>query len=324
MTSPQKLRAEYTARINRVMDHIEQHIDEPLSLERLSRIAGFSSFHFHRIFRSMVGETLSQFVQRMRVERAASQLLRYPEQPITEIALACGFSGSAAFARVFKDSFGTTASDWRAGAHAWHQKKTIAELKKKLDNPGSQFGILTTGIDEATRLPRWTIRVGHKPPAEVRIEEIPDLPIAYVRHIGPYQGMVEVFEALFSKLIKWATPRGLLQDTKAQILAVYHDNPSITDDDKLRTDACITVPEGTEVSGDVSYTIIAGGRCAVARFTLADDEYPLAWSAVMCGWLPESGFQPDDRLFYERYPNDCHQEPGAETVVDIVVPVRPL
>ena len=173
MASPQQLRAEYTASINRVMDYIEQHLDEPLALERLARVAGFSSFHFHRIFRSMVGETLSQFVQRVRVEKAASQLLRYPDQPITEIALACGFSGSAAFARVFKDSFGTTATEWRAGAHARHQKKTIAEIRRRLDEPESQVGILTSSIDEATRLPRWTIRAGDKPPAQVKIEEIP-------------------------------------------------------------------------------------------------------------------------------------------------------
>jgi AraC-like DNA-binding protein len=54
----QYLREEYTARVNRVIDHIEANIDQELSLKELADIAGFSSFHFHRIFGALVGETL--------------------------------------------------------------------------------------------------------------------------------------------------------------------------------------------------------------------------------------------------------------------------
>ena len=101
----QKLRQEYIARINRVIDHIEADLVGDISLSRLAKVANFSEFHFHRIFRAMVGETLHQFVQRLRLERAASQLVSNPLTPITNIALDCGFSSSAAFSRAFKDGF---------------------------------------------------------------------------------------------------------------------------------------------------------------------------------------------------------------------------
>ncbi|MCK4221952.1 MAG: helix-turn-helix transcriptional regulator, partial [Dehalococcoidia bacterium] len=65
------LREEYVSRINRVIDHIGANMDTDLSLENLARVAGFSPFHFHRIFGGMVGETLSQFIQRIRIEKAA-------------------------------------------------------------------------------------------------------------------------------------------------------------------------------------------------------------------------------------------------------------
>ncbi len=94
---PQRL--EYLARLNRVLDHIDAHLDQPLPLAELARVANFSPFHFHRVFGALVGESLRQYVLRLRVERAASQLVANPRKTVTAIALDCGFSGSATFAR---------------------------------------------------------------------------------------------------------------------------------------------------------------------------------------------------------------------------------
>ena len=107
-----RTRSEYVARINRVVDYIESHLTEELSLEVLAKVACFSSFHFHRIFAAVTGETLNNFVRRLRVEKAAGQLLANPGKSVTEVALDCGFSGSSAFARVFKESFGMSALEW--------------------------------------------------------------------------------------------------------------------------------------------------------------------------------------------------------------------
>ena len=113
MDANQTRRSEYVARINRVMDYIESHLAEELSLDVLAKIACFSSFHFHRIFAAMTGETLNHFVRRLRIEKAASQLLANPGKSVTEVALDCGFSGSSVFARVFKESFGMSALEWQ-------------------------------------------------------------------------------------------------------------------------------------------------------------------------------------------------------------------
>jgi len=94
------LREEYISRINRVLDYVETHIDEDLTLEDLARVASFSPFYFHRIFGAMVGETLNAFVQRIRVEKAASKLISNPKKLVTEIALDCGFSGSTSCLRI--------------------------------------------------------------------------------------------------------------------------------------------------------------------------------------------------------------------------------
>jgi AraC family transcriptional regulator len=61
-------RLEYVRRVNRVIDHVRDHLGEDLSLAALARLAAFSSFHFHRVFRAVTGEPVFGFIQRLRIE----------------------------------------------------------------------------------------------------------------------------------------------------------------------------------------------------------------------------------------------------------------
>lgn len=106
-------RLEYEQRVNRVIDHVGDHLADDLSLERLARIAAFSPFHFHRVFRGVTGETLFGFIQRLRVERAATALRDHPDESVLAIALDHGFASAATFARAFKAYFGMSATAWR-------------------------------------------------------------------------------------------------------------------------------------------------------------------------------------------------------------------
>ncbi len=160
--------------------------------------------------------------------------------------------------------------------------------------------------------------------AEVEVKDMPELNVAYVRHIGPYKGDSELFEGLFEKLMKWAGPRGLIQFPETQCLSVYHDNPEITDEDKLRTSVCMTVPKDTRVEGEIGQMRIPGGKFAVANFEINSNEFEDAWNTLMGGWMPESGYQPDDRLCYEICHNNPKEHPENKHIVDICVPVKPL
>lgn len=89
-------RAIYRERIDRVIEYVQAHLDQPLSLDRLAGVAFFSSFHFHRIFQAVTGDTLNFFTNRLRLEKAA-RLLMYSSSSATDIALECGFSSSRPF-----------------------------------------------------------------------------------------------------------------------------------------------------------------------------------------------------------------------------------
>ena len=160
--------------------------------------------------------------------------------------------------------------------------------------------------------------------AEVEVMELPDLEVAYVRHVGPYAGDSKLFEGLFEKLLTWAGARGLIQFPETKILSVYHDSPNITEEAKLRTSVCLTVPAETKAEGEFGRMKVTGGKYAIGHFELLADQYEDAWQFLYGGWLPESGYQPDDGPPLEIYQNDPKQHPEGKCLVDICIPVKPL
>lgn len=321
------LRESYIARINRVVDYIEANIDKDLTLSELAEVALFSPFHFHRIFSAMVGETLNGFIQRLRIEKAATMLVQNPKKSITEIALDCGFSGSSAFARAFREVFRMSASEWRAGGNLKDSKngKTESKESKTDDKIRQDFNIhLYYSVNMTKQMWRIEMKAGKELIANIEVKDIPEMHVAYIRHIGPYAGDEQLFGNLFNKLCAWAGPRGLLQFPDTKFITIYHDNPDITDEKRLRTDVCITVPPETKVDGEIGKAIIPAGKNAIAHFEIKPDQYGDAWNAVYGGWLPESGYQPDDRPCFELYLNDPKEHPEGKHIVDIYAPVKPL
>ena len=321
------LREEYTARINRVIDYIEANIGKELSLAELAGVAHFSPFHFHRIFSAMVGETLNGFIWRIRVEKAADRLINNPRKSITEIALECGFSGSSTFARAFREAFHMSARQWRSGGYLQASKagKTDSKESQVVSNRRQDFDVYPYYTENMSKqLWRVEMKPNKELIASVEVKDIADIHVAYIRHIGPYAGDQQLFGNLFNRLCTWAGPRDLLRFPETKFVTIYYDNPEITDESKLRTDVCITVPADTQVDGEVGKATIPAGKYAIAHFEINPEQYGDAWNAVYGGWLPESGYQPDDRPCFELYLNDPETHPEGKHIVDIYAPVKPL
>jgi AraC family transcriptional regulator len=156
---------------------------------------------------------------------------------------------------------------------------------------------------------------------DAEVKELPERNAACIRHIGPYPEIGKAFE----NILAWAGPKGLIQFPKTQVLAVYRDDPKEVNVGELRSDACLTVPEGTKADGDVQTMKIPGGLFAVAHVEIDPSEYGDAWDRLLGEWIPESDYEPDypsDRLCYELYLNDPDQHPEKKHVVDICEPVR--
>jgi len=95
----------YQARMRRVLDYIDRHLDSDLDLETVSGVAAFSKFHFHRQFTATFGLSVHRYVQLARMKRASHRLAYMDAQSVTDIAMDAGYDAPDAFARAFRQRF---------------------------------------------------------------------------------------------------------------------------------------------------------------------------------------------------------------------------
>ena len=304
-------RTEYEARMHKVVEHIDKHLDQPLNLEALAAVAHFSSFHFHRIFSAWMGETLGDYLRRRRIEIAAMRLVSQPQVPIIQVALSVGFGSGEAFARAFKGRFECSPTSWRQGESERRTKKSnLSQVDRK------------HGLEAANASSEY--EASPKPSSEsimnVKLVNRQPVTVAYLRHLGPYGESLSRFWQ--DTYYPWAATNDLLEQPR---LGISHDDPSITAPEKCRYDACVEIEQDFIVSGDALKTTIPGGKYAVLRIKGSVAEIGDAWASLLRDWLPSSGLQLDARPAFEYYPKDAECDPRTGVMeCEICVPVAPL
>lgn len=303
---PADARATYVARMHRVLEHIDRHLDQPLDLATLAAVAHFSPFHFHRLFAAWMGERLGDYLRRRRLQVAATLLLTKPRSAVLDVALNVGFGSSEAFARAFRQRFNCTPSQWRQQ----HKRK----IDQALGNPDQAIAALTG--DDGTRFtPQF-----QDPPMNVTLQDLPAQTIAYMRHVGPYSEAVTRFWQ--TQFDPWLQAQGLCDKP---LFGISHDDPTIVDPQACRFDAAVPVPDGFVAGSGLFKTTLPGGRYAVLPFKGRADALNQAWRSLMLDWLPSSGWQLDQRPCFERYPAGGGFDLATRTLsCDICVPVTPL
>jgi len=291
---------EYRQRVLRVLVHIQGQLDDALSLEDLARVAHFSPYHFHRIFRGMVGESVGEHVRRLRLERAACRL-KSTDQPVTRIAFDAGYEAHEAFTRAFRSMFGEAPSRFR-------------EVHRAVPYPASPSGV---HFDPDGRVERF------EPPPEgdlavqVTIKTIEPMRVAFLRHVGPYHLVGETW----NKLCAWAGPRGLL-GPQTIMLGICHDDPDVTPADKIRYDACLSVNGGIEPQGDVGVQEIEGGDYAVTTHHGPYEKLSETWGGLCGQWLPTSGREPRSAPGFELYRNSPLDTAPEDLLTELHLPLQ--
>lgn len=269
-----------------LMDYIDQHISEDLSLEVLAQRVECSGAHLVRMFQHETGETPGDFVRRIRLERAANYLGQNKLVPLVEIALACGFQSAAVFSRSFKDWFGITPSQWRGGAH-WRRC-----LNQMCWRPSC--GDCTSGVEDYPDDPRIQSLKFHvlergKPDSldfsGIRIVELPVMKLAYLR--GFNASRIGAWLSLWQRFREWEV--GIRPQSRQPLTAVAHllDNHSICQKQNTRIDLGIVLDENLG-GGAEPCKRIEGGRYALLPFrgdwvdeTLAYEYASLALPAIL-------------------------------------------
>lgn len=299
---------EYISRIQKVQDYIEQNYGNNMSTEELANVAGFSKYHFNRIFKSIMQESLLQYVNRIRMEKALFILAHRQDHNITDVAYELGFGDSAIFSRAFKTHYGISPLAYR--------KKYSTNCKENL---------FISEYNKEVKKKKW-VKEPFPETGEVRIEHMESKELIYIRHVGTYKSLGIVFARRMQKLFRYAHRQNILREGENRFLVMYHDNPEFGKEEHFRTSLCLTVPDGCSAKedGELGVTRLDGGLYAIGHYEITKNQFEDAWDDMYRNWLLMSGYVPRNACPFEVYLNNPKEDKDNLIKVDIYVPIEPI
>jgi AraC family transcriptional regulator len=246
-----------------------------------------SPFHFHRVFKGMVGETPLELHRRLRLERAAWTLLNEDVQ-VTTLAFEAGYETHESFTRAFGDHYGLSPSELRARASVDPVGCARAFDFRLAARSGIHF---QPGASAAPALPH----IGGDDMMNVDIVNLGERRVGALRHVGPYNRISEAFARL-----------GAIAGAPGLMIGIYHDDPETTPVAELRSDAAIAIADGAPIPAGLVEQRLPAGRYARAVHVGSYDKLGDAWARLMGEWLPRSGERVTDGVSFEIYkgPNE--------------------
>ncbi len=283
----------YARRFKQILDYIDRHLDEELTVDKLALVANLSRFHFHRQFSLYCGISISRYIQLARLKRASYRLVFNPLEPVIEIALEAGFENPESFSRAFKTAFAQTPSSFRRRPD-W-----------------AQWGMIYKESAKERKFP-----VENK---EVKVLEFDSTLVACLEHHGD---PMKVNESA-CRFIEWRKTSGLSPFNSSRTFGVPYSDPDNTPRDEFRFDICGSVDkEVPENPQGVITKEIPGGRCAVLRHLGSHDAIADSVYFLYRNWLPESGEELRDFPCYFHYLNSAFNTPEAELITDVYLPLK--
>lgn len=286
----------YQARMRRVLDHIDRHLDTDLDLDSLSAVAAFSKFHFHRQFTATFGLSVHRYVQLARLKRASHQLAYNESLGVTDIAMDAGYDAPDAFARAFRQRFGQSPSSFRKSPD-W--EPWLAAFGP-LDNARSKLMQKNFTADDVT------------------IRDVPPTRVAIMEH----RGSPETLGDTIRRFIAWRRAAGLHPRT-SPTFNVWHSEGRPVQQDDYSVDLCVATDQPIAANGEeIKAGEIPGGRCAVLRVVGFTDNLEPAALYLYRDWLPASGEEARDFPIYCQRLSLFPEVPEHEAVADVFLPLK--
>ena len=286
----------YKLIINKAIDYIEENISEVISLSEISSALEISKYHFHKIFKLITGETVAEFIKRIRLEKGADMLIR-TTSPITVITFETGFSSVSVFSREFKKRFGITPRSFRFFFSCYKKSNDFnsAEINSFQDKIHLKKLIKLNNVSPCKD-------VLFLDSLSFKIESLPEYLVIYMRYIGDYSDLKSIF-SLWINLKNIVVSHSLSIDNLNRFSIIY-DNPYICASDKCRYDACFSISEPKVLSlikDKVGYRTISEGKYAVFNFKGNIDKLFQTYTAIDKSWFENTGYEPDNKPSYFRH-----------------------
>ena len=295
-------------RIGKAIDFVEDNLDKKLLLEEVAKQAYFSPYHFHRLFKIVTKETLNDFISRKRIEKAAHYLLHQKERTVTEVSELVGFTSLSSFSRAFKKFYGLSPDEFKK--QSLNKFSKICKTESKNGQTEVRFEQYISNINNALN---W-IKMNAKT-TEVKI--VPEMELAYISH----QGRMDSIGNVYNQLVRWAAPKGLMNQPNLRMLTIYHDSPKITDPNKIRMSACMVLNQKVSTEGEVNLKTLSATKCIVSHFEVTPNQFQQAWESSFV-WMSENGYKKADIDPFEIYYNNAQEHPQGKWIVDLCIPVE--
>jgi AraC-type DNA-binding domain-containing proteins len=305
MGQRESTKEEYLKRINLIVEYINNHLDENIDLEKLAEMVNFSPFHFHRIMKAFLGEPIGAFITRMRIETAA-RLLRYTEIPIVDIAYKVGYGMPSSLSKAFKLLYGISPNDYR-------NNKNYTIMRNIQVNPELEL--------------------------EEKVIRMEPKQLIYIRLIGDYQKndycmawqklwnyvkICGVYSTEMEHICNGQNKSDILQNLCSvgiEHICIYHDDPNVTETDKLRVDVCLAVPQKMEAKGEIGTKQLIGGKYVVYRYQGTYDNLSMVYDTIYSKYLFEKGFKLASQPGFEKYLNDPDCTTPEKLQTEIYIPI---
>jgi AraC family transcriptional regulator len=290
--------SEYAQRINRVIDYLRGNLDRRVKLKELARVACLSEFHFHRIFGAVSGETLNNFTNRLRLEKAA-RLLRYSDQSVTDIALNCGFSSSATFSRAFRSGYETSPRQFRKSGEI-KKSKICKELF-----PEDEYGLPMSAEEKRAAFP-------------VTLIDIPERQVAYIRVTNAFE--LDRVLAAVNTMTEWAKSQDIFSG--GILFGMTVDDPHVTPKHLYRYEVCLASSFPFTCREGMSKLKMPAMRYAVTKVSGDIHKVATAWDYLYRDWLINSVYEPEHAPALEVFLDKESATNWAHFELELCLPVR--
>jgi AraC family transcriptional regulator len=290
--------SQYSQRINRVIDYLRGNLDRQVKLKELAGVACLSEFHFHRIFGAVSGETLKNFTNRLRLEKAA-RLLRYTGQSVTDIALDCGFSSSAAFSRAFRSGYDTSPSQFRKCGEI-KKSKICKELF-----PQGEYGLPMSVEEKRAAFP-------------VRLIDIPERQVAYIRVTNAFE--LDRVLAAVERMIEWAKSQDIF--SQGILFGMTVDDPHVTPQHLYRYEVCLASASPFQCREGMSKLKMPAMRYAAIKVSGDIHKVATAWDYLYRDWLIHSAYEPEHAPALEVFLDKESAADWSNFELELCLPVR--
>ena len=296
---------EHIKRIRKVLNFIEENLDNELSLENLAEIGNYSPFHFHRIFRGIIGETSQEYINRNRMEKSAMLLSHHKNKSLEEVFSEVGFKSNSAFSKTFKKYFGVSPSVFRKNT-----PEKFSNILPMNSNIGQKEVVFQQYLYNINQMKNFM-----ETNAKIEVKELPEMHLASVLSIG-----VQNIDNAYNKLISWGISKNLFPRENVKMISVYHDSFKVTAPNKVRIHACMLLDEPIKTDGEIFPEILPKGRHIVGSYFIGIHEFEKAWQSLFL-WMNENGYQYKRTFPFEIYHNNFKEHPEKKCRVDFCIPI---